>query len=63
SQVINGIMLPVILVMMLLLINNKKIMGEYKNGFAFNVVAGIATIGLSALSIIMILQFFGLKLG
>ncbi|MDD5147921.1 MAG: Nramp family divalent metal transporter [Candidatus ainarchaeum sp.] len=63
SQVINGIMLPIILVMMLLLINNRKIMGEYKNGLGFNVVAGIATIGLSALSIIMVLQFFGLKLG
>ena len=31
SQVVNGIVLPVILVFMLLLINNKKLMGEYAN--------------------------------
>ena len=36
SQVINGLVLPVILVVMLLLINNKKLMGEYTNGLVYN---------------------------
>jgi Mn2+/Fe2+ NRAMP family transporter len=62
SQVINGLMLPIIMVLMLVLINNKKIMGQYSNGIGFNIAAGIATIALSALSIIMALQFFGIKI-
>jgi Mn2+/Fe2+ NRAMP family transporter len=62
SQVINGLMLPIIMVLMLVLINNKKIMGQYSNGIGFNIAAGIAIIALSALSIIMALQFFGIKL-
>jgi Mn2+/Fe2+ NRAMP family transporter len=31
SQVLNGILLPMVLVSMILLINNKKIMGDYIN--------------------------------
>ncbi|MGA9141067.1 MAG: Nramp family divalent metal transporter, partial [Methanocella sp.] len=36
SQVLNGMLLPVILVFMLLLINNKKLMGKYTNGKIYN---------------------------
>ena len=32
SQVINGAILPVILVFMLLLVNDRRIMGKYTNG-------------------------------
>ncbi len=31
SQVVNGVMLPFVLIFMLLLINNKELMGEYTN--------------------------------
>ncbi len=44
SQVINGIVLPVILVFMLVLVNNKKLLGEYANGRAYNIVSW-ATVG------------------
>ncbi len=37
SQVLNGMLLPVVLVLMLLLINNKRLMGRWTNGPAFNV--------------------------
>ncbi|MEK6973185.1 MAG: Nramp family divalent metal transporter [archaeon] len=56
SQVINGIMLPIILVMMLLIINNKKVMGEYVNGKWFNIAAWGSAIALSILSIMLVLQ-------
>ena len=39
SQIINGIVLPAILVFMLLLINNKKLMGEYANKRAYNAIS------------------------
>ena len=39
SQVLNGMLLPFILVFMLLLINKEKLMGEWRNGRWFNGVA------------------------
>jgi NRAMP (natural resistance-associated macrophage protein)-like metal ion transporter len=48
SQVLNGVLLPVVLVLMLLLINNKRLMGSWTNGRAFNGIAW-ATVGIVAL--------------
>jgi NRAMP (natural resistance-associated macrophage protein)-like metal ion transporter len=39
SQVLNGIVLPFVLIFMLLLINKKDLMGKYTNGRFYNVVA------------------------
>ncbi len=39
SQVLNGMLLPIVLVLMLLLINDKRIMGSWTNGAFFNTVA------------------------
>jgi Mn2+/Fe2+ NRAMP family transporter len=56
SQVLNGILLPVVLVSMILLINNKKIMGKYTNRPYQNII-GWGAIGilvvLSAILLIM----------
>jgi Mn2+/Fe2+ NRAMP family transporter len=51
SQVVNGIVLPFVLIFMLLLINKKDLMGDYVNSRLFNVVAWATTvimIGLTA---------------
>ena len=51
SQVINGLLLPIVLICMILLVNNKKIMGEYVNKPINNIIgwgAVITLIGLSA---------------
>ncbi|HUB02314.1 MAG TPA: Nramp family divalent metal transporter [Terriglobales bacterium] len=51
SQVVNGAVLPFVLIFMLLLINKKDLMGEYTNKVAFNLVAWATTIimiGLTA---------------
>lgn len=45
SQVINGVVLPVILIFMLLLINNKKLMGDFVNKRVYNIIC-VVTIGL-----------------
>jgi NRAMP (natural resistance-associated macrophage protein)-like metal ion transporter len=39
SQVVNGILLPVVLIYMLRLINRKDLMGEYRNTRTMNVIA------------------------
>ncbi len=54
SQVLNGILLPVVLVSMILLINNKKIMGKYVNKPIQNLVGWGAVVLLTALSLILI---------
>jgi NRAMP (natural resistance-associated macrophage protein)-like metal ion transporter len=54
SQVLNGMLLPFVLVFMLLLINNKKIMGEYTNSRLFNVLAWGTTIIMSVLTVLLV---------
>ncbi len=39
SQTLNGVLLPVILIVMLRLINDRRLMGRHVNGRAFNVIA------------------------
>ncbi len=51
SQVANGILLPFVLILMLLIINDKRIMGEYVNSKLFNLIAWITVIIVMALSI------------
>ncbi len=50
SQVVNGLLLPVVLICMILLVNNKKIMGEYVNKPLNNIIGWIAVIILVGLS-------------
>jgi len=44
SQVINGMVLPIVLIFMLLLINDKKLMMQYTNGPIFNTIAWVTSI-------------------
>src|SRR4051812_21536414 len=44
SQVVNGVVLPFVLIFMLLLINKKELMGEYVNKPFFNLVAWATTV-------------------
>ena len=43
SQVVNGAVLPFVLIFMLLLINKKDLMGEYVNKLTFNIIAWATT--------------------
>ncbi|MFH1256196.1 MAG: Nramp family divalent metal transporter [Candidatus Diapherotrites archaeon] len=54
SQVLNGILLPFVLIFMLLLINDKKLMGEHTNSKLFNVIAWASSAFLIILSIILV---------
>ncbi len=52
SQVLNGVVLPFVLIFMLLLINKKELMGEYVNTRLFNVVAWTTTFVIVGLSLV-----------
>jgi len=54
TQTINGVLLPVILVAVLSLANNREIMGEYRNSLPLNIAAGATTIVISILSLLLI---------
>jgi NRAMP (natural resistance-associated macrophage protein)-like metal ion transporter len=58
SQVINGILLPFILIFMLLLINDKRIMGNYVNGRFMNIVSWGTVVILNCLSLAMVISVF-----
>jgi Mn2+/Fe2+ NRAMP family transporter len=59
SQVLNGILLPVVLICMIILVNNKKIMGVHINKPLTNIIGWLATVLLIALSATwLILNFF-----
>jgi Mn2+/Fe2+ NRAMP family transporter len=51
SQVVNGVVLPFVLIFMLLLVNRKELMGEYVNSKIFNVVAWGTTAVMIALTL------------
>lgn len=55
SQVLNGILLPVVLVSMIFLINNKKIMGDYTNKLYQNIIGWGAVGALVILSIVLLI--------
>ena len=51
SQVVNGIVLPFVLVFMLLLVNKKELMGEYVSSRLYNVVAWATTVIMVGLTL------------
>lgn len=55
SQRINGILLPVILICMMLLVNNKEVMGEHTNRLLNNIIGWITIVILVALSLILVI--------
>ncbi|HYX30227.1 MAG TPA: divalent metal cation transporter, partial [Pyrinomonadaceae bacterium] len=56
TQVINGVLLPVILIVILKLVNDREVMGAHVNGPIYNVVAWLTTIIVSLLSLFVIVS-------
>lgn len=54
SQTLNGVLLPVILVTMLKLINDKRLMGEYANGRILNMLSWATVVILIVLTVILV---------
>lgn len=56
SQVLNGMVLPFVLIFMLLLINDKKLMMNFTNGPVFNAIAWVTSIVMIILTLLLIIQ-------
>ena len=51
SQVVNGIVLPFVLIFMLLLTNDRELMGEHVNSRGFNIVAWVTVVVMIVLTL------------
>jgi Mn2+/Fe2+ NRAMP family transporter len=55
TQVINGLLLPIVLFAVLRLVNNREVMGSYVNGPLYNFAAWLTAIVVTILSLLFIL--------
>jgi Mn2+/Fe2+ NRAMP family transporter len=55
SQVANGIVLPFVLIFMLLLTNDKELMGEHTNSRRYNIVAWVTVVVMIGLTLAMVI--------
>jgi NRAMP (natural resistance-associated macrophage protein)-like metal ion transporter len=58
SQATNGILLPFVLIFMLLLVNNKRLMGKYTNSPLYNIISIVVILSMIGLSIALLLTSF-----
>ena len=54
SQDVNGILLPIILIYVLKIINDRSVMGDHVNGPIYNTVAWAFSAGLIALTVVLV---------
>jgi NRAMP (natural resistance-associated macrophage protein)-like metal ion transporter len=54
SQVLNGVLLPVVMIFMLRLINKHELMGKHTNSHWFNAIAWLTAVIVISLSLIMV---------
>jgi Mn2+/Fe2+ NRAMP family transporter len=55
SQVVNGVVLPFVLIFMLLLTNDRELMGEHVNSRAFNIIAWATVVLMIGLTLAMLI--------
>ncbi len=58
SQTLNGVLLPVILIAILVLINDKRLMGKYINGRVMNILSWATVVILIGLTVILVITSF-----
>ena len=58
SQTINGILLPVVLILMMVIVNKKDVMGEYVNKPVVNVIGWVTISALVLLSLSLLVSSF-----
>jgi len=59
SQVVNGAVLPFVLIFMLLLINDRELMGDYVNSRRYNIIAWVTVVVMVVLTLAMVITQFG----
>ena len=61
SQAANAVFLPFVLIFMLLLINDKRLMGKYRNSKFFNIIAWSTVVIVIALTLALTITIFVTK--
>jgi NRAMP (natural resistance-associated macrophage protein)-like metal ion transporter len=54
SQVLNGVLLPVVIILMLMLINRKDLMGEHRNSGMWNAIAWSTSLIVIGMTLVML---------
>lgn len=60
AQATNGILLPIVAAFFLVIMNQKRSLGEYRNGIASNIMGGIVLLIVSGLALYQLAGVFGL---
>ena len=60
SQVINGMVLPIVLIFILLLINDRKLMMGHTNGLIFNIISWATSLILIGFTCLLFMQMIGI---
>ncbi|MFC1703801.1 Nramp family divalent metal transporter [Candidatus Omnitrophota bacterium] len=55
TQVVNGLLLPFVLIFMLILVNNKRLMGSYVNSKLYNCIAWFVAVSMIILSLVLVI--------
>jgi Mn2+/Fe2+ NRAMP family transporter len=57
-NIINGVMLPLLLPLLILLANDKRIMGSYANSPLFNLFSGVVLVFLTVVTLAFLASIF-----
>ena len=58
AAVVNGLMAPPLIVIILVVCNNESVMGSHRNGWALNVVGGIAALVMGGAAVALVASWF-----
>ena len=62
-QDLNAAMLPILLVFIILLVNNRRLMGRHVNKLGFNIISWATVVVITALIVLLLLStIFGITL-
>jgi Mn2+/Fe2+ NRAMP family transporter len=58
AAVVNGLLAPPLIVIILVVCNNRRVMGKHRNGVALNVVGGIAALVMGGAALVLVASWF-----
>ena len=57
-NIVNGVMLPLLLPLLLILANDKRVLGRYRNGVFTNALSGVVFVFLTGVTLIFLASIF-----
>jgi Mn2+/Fe2+ NRAMP family transporter len=57
-NIVNGLMLPLLLPVLIILANDKRVLGRYRNGVAANILAGAVFVFLTCVTLVFLASIF-----